>query len=151
VGGKSWDIVDYDPEGFRAAGGVTVDLMLGTRRLTGHGTFDRLAGVEDVWGTRFADVLRGDTRANDLDGWRGNDVLQGLAGPDTIFGGQGNDDLDGGTGDDSLAAGVGADYLDGGAGSDLLVGMGGVDRCVNGEDVHTCEVLTAAFQIAGQR
>lgn len=61
---------------------------------------DSIAGMENVTGTRWNDIILGDT---------GGNVLRGLAGDDALYGRDG---------DDTLEGGVGADHLDGGAGSD---------------------------------
>jgi Ca2+-binding RTX toxin-like protein len=48
-------------------------------------------GIENVWGTDFDDVLRGNARNNSLRGYQGDDVLEGRGGDDYLFGGQDND------------------------------------------------------------
>jgi len=59
---------------------------------------------------------------------------------------KGNDVIESGDAADDLWGRGGADDLDGGAGRDFIFGGTGQDRCVNGEDVFTCEVLTAALR-----
>src|SRR5262245_56308237 len=71
-----------------AGAGVTVDLGLGT--VTGEGS-DTVTGVEDVYGSRFADTIVGDDGSNDLFGGRGDDSIQGGDGGDLLFGEKGND------------------------------------------------------------
>ena len=58
-----------------------------------------LTNIQNLVGTAFDDVLRGDGGAN---------LLVGLAGNDTLEGRSGNDTLDGGSGDDLLIAGSGS-------------------------------------------
>jgi Ca2+-binding RTX toxin-like protein len=101
-GGTGDDTVDGGPGpdlvSFRYAGNpVRVNLPRGTA--TGEGT-DRLASVEDVIGSSFADVLTGDAATN---------VLSGEGGTDRIAGGPGIDRLDGGSGRDRVDGGVGRD------------------------------------------
>ena len=67
---------------------------LGRRQATGWGT-DRLAGIEAVIGSRFADVLIGDGGPNHLAGLKGNDRLSGSGGRDLLDGGPGRDVIDG--------------------------------------------------------
>jgi Ca2+-binding RTX toxin-like protein len=80
-------------------GGVEVDLAAGTATGDGEDTF---SGVEDVIGTAFGDVIRGD------------------AGPNVLFGGGGIDDL--------VGAGPG-DVAYGGAGKDRCRGVEGKNSC----------------------
>ncbi len=112
---------------------------------------DWLTNIENLVGSRFNDVLRGDADNNGLEGGNGNDVLRGLAGDDGLEGGAGNDELhggadndelagDGGTdtlngdgGDDELAGGAGNDILNGGNGDDDLAGGAGDDVLTGGE------------------
>ncbi|MGE3941982.1 MAG: hypothetical protein AB7H90_08785, partial [Alphaproteobacteria bacterium] len=70
---------------------------------------DLYAAVEGLYGSNFADDLRGDAGANTVWGGAGNDVLYGRAGNDTLNGGAGNDMLMGGLGRDSLTGGGGLD------------------------------------------
>ena len=77
VNGRSGrDIIVY----LLAEQGVTVDLSAGSSG--GQGS-DRLAGLESVVGTQYADELMGDAGYNYLLGMQGNDVLDGIAGDDT--------------------------------------------------------------------
>src|SRR5262249_34689611 len=71
-------------------------------------------GIENVFGSRFNDVIRGNSRDNMLAGAEGNDRLKGREGMDTLFGDQGDDDLFGDEGTDILRGGAGRDLLDGG-------------------------------------
>ncbi len=91
------------------------------------------------------------------------EVAYGGAGDDRIYGGNGDDHLNGGNGDDQLWGQNGDDHLEGGgeyvvrgfllfdrlmppnpdleiSGSDRLIGGNGVDGCVGGPVVQTCEI-----------
>ena len=94
----------------RSTAGVTVDLEAGTGK-GGHAEGDVLVSIEDLTGSAYADVLRGDDNANQLAGGDGDDEL---------WGGGGGDVLEGGAGDDLLEGGAGADRLDGGPGADRV-------------------------------
>ena len=102
----------------------------------GNAKGDKLKGVEDLWGSFFADRLKGDGKDNVLNGnfgndklygEGGNDLLIGEAGRDLLKGGQGADVLKGGYDDDKLFGGRGADVLEGGYGEDVLDGGRGKD------------------------
>ncbi len=69
-------------------GGVTVDLAAGSASGDGEDTF---TGIEDVVGTPFADVIRGDAGPNVLFGGGGIDDLVGVGAGDTAYGGTGKD------------------------------------------------------------
>jgi Ca2+-binding RTX toxin-like protein len=73
-----------------SASAVTVDLLAGTG-LGGDAQGDTLTGVEQVVGSAFNDVLRGDAGANTLWGLAGDDALTGRGGGDLLKGGAGND------------------------------------------------------------
>lgn len=64
--------------------GVSVDLAAGRAERDG---LDRLQGIEDVVGTAFADVIRGDGETNVLYGGGGFDDLQGVGPGDVARGG----------------------------------------------------------------
>jgi Ca2+-binding RTX toxin-like protein len=96
VGGDGFDAADYT----LSNAGVVVHLGDGTG--TGEGQ-DKLAGIEDVWGSTHADRLTGNQGDNHLYGWDGSDLIEGRSGDDLIVPGVGNDAVEGG---------VGADYVD---------------------------------------
>jgi Ca2+-binding RTX toxin-like protein len=81
--------------------GVHVDLATGVVSFGKHEI--QVAGVEDVAGTNYDDVLRGDSGDNFLDGWGGDDQLFGRDGDDTLQGYFGNDVVDGAAGTDLCA------------------------------------------------
>ena len=132
LGGAGADTVSY--AGSDEA--VTVDLGEGTVT-GGHAEGDVIAGVENVLGSNYGDVLGGDDGANRLSGGGGNDRLSGGGGDDMLEGGAGADRLLGGSGDDVLEGGAGADRLLGGGGDDVLEGGAGADQLFGdtGKDV----------------
>ena len=81
-----------------------MDLGAGTATNALGGT-DTLTSIEDVRGSRFDDVITGDSNDNRLDAGDGDDVIKGGAGDDRLEGGDGRDLLIGGSGDDLLIGG----------------------------------------------
>ena len=77
--------------------GVTANLAQG--RTEGEGS-DTIAGLEQVSGSLFRDVLIGDNASNVLDGKLGNDRLLGSGGDDFLGGANGRDEVNGGSGSD---------------------------------------------------
>lgn len=82
---------------------------------------DQFESIENIVGSAYDDVLRGDAGANTLSGSSGDDRLDGAAGNDVLNGGSGDDLLNGGDGDDTFEIGSGA-------GNDTIVGGAGFDR-----------------------
>jgi Ca2+-binding RTX toxin-like protein len=75
-----------------AAGGVVVSLLLqGTAQDTRGDGIDTLIGIENLGGSNFNDILRGDAGANRLEGGEGDDLLRGGAGNDDLQGRRGVD------------------------------------------------------------
>jgi Ca2+-binding RTX toxin-like protein len=113
---------------------------------------DRLVSIEDIDGSAFADVIKGGTDANVLQGLGGGDKIIGCDGNDTIWGEQNGattlpdltvpGDLHGdgacdccddeGTGDGSAA--VNDDALYGSDGADVIYGGLGMDLLDGGHD-----------------
>ncbi len=89
--------------------GVFVDLL--NRSSTSVG--GQVALIENVTGSRYDDVIRGDDQANVLNGYRGNDVILGLGGNDSLYGSYYDSSI--------LIGGAGADYIRGGRSDDLIV------------------------------
>jgi Ca2+-binding RTX toxin-like protein len=131
-GGKGFDTVDF----FFSRQGVTVDLGSGIAQ--GYGR-DRTSNVEDLDGSRFKDVLVGNSLANWIRGFGGNDIIVLGAGHDRGEGGNGKDRIRAGAGNDRIAGGPGRDALLGGRGRDRLSGGGGRDLCRDGERLIGCE------------
>lgn len=114
-----------------ATGGVTVSLSITTAQNTVNAGSDRLAGIEGLLGSDFADRLTGDGLGN---------VIKGAAGADTIGGLAGNDALYGEAGNDVLTGGAGTDVLYGGTGNDLFIFNApgeGVDQILDFDSVAT--------------
>ena len=103
---------------FDATAGVVADLANSAAN-TGYAAGDTYSLIEDLYGSRFGDSLRGDNGNNRLFGVNGNDGLFGRGGNDSLYGGNGNDVLAGGSGGDLLNGGAGFDrasYFDASAG-----------------------------------
>ncbi|WP_051213302.1 M10 family metallopeptidase [Rubritepida flocculans] len=105
IGGAGLDWASYIIET-----GAAVFVNLGTGATGGAAAGDSFSSIENLIGTRFADVLIGDAGVNEIHGAEGDDALFGGAGNDVLVGGDGNDFLDGGTGFDLLEGGAGFDY-----------------------------------------
>ncbi|MDB5526491.1 MAG: cadherin domain protein [Rhizobium sp.] len=98
IGGAGRDTASYA----YASRGLTASLA-GNGINTGDALGDAYSSIENLAGSRFADVLTGDDKANTLDGRGGNDII------------------DGGIGRDMLVAGLGTDSLTGDAGADRFI------------------------------
>jgi Tol biopolymer transport system component len=133
AGGAGRDVVSFAG----ATAPIEVDLARG--RATGQGQ-DSIADVEDADGGPRDDVLKGTSGPNRL---RGSSFRWLSSGDDTIIGRGGPDRLAGRDGRDVLRGGAGRDRLDGGKNptgrGDLLGGGRGIDRCLRGEHVRSCE------------
>jgi Ca2+-binding RTX toxin-like protein len=150
---------DVDTLDFSSLYGVTVDLSLTTLQIVNSDDDIRVqlsssTGIENVIGSNngYGDVIRGNSRNNEIRGLGGvdylygrggadklyggigNDYLYGEAGLDELFGEDGDDDLFGGSERDILRGGIGIDDLFGEAGNDDLYGEAGVDNLDGGAD-----------------
>lgn len=135
---------NLDTLGFGSFGGaIVVDISMTTPQVVRAGqltlTLSDGAGIDNVQGTAYDDVILGNTGGNSLMGnggkdylWGrgGNDWLDGGAGNDTLYGGDGNDTLLGKGGNDSLYGHAGDDTLNGNEGNDYLSGDEGDDAYV---------------------
>jgi hypothetical protein len=101
------DTLDYSDHFSQFGFGVEVNLSTETATLTGG-----VSHVENVEGSRFDDILIGNTDDNVLDGQDGDDFILGL---------QGDDTLTGSIGRDILVGGIGVDILDAGEDEDILI------------------------------
>lgn len=112
---------DLEPKGL---GPAHVDLAAGYARIVGGGRDSIALGtMEDVYGTSWGNVIRGDDRANVLHVgvYDGAARLIGRGGDDTLVGGQdGGVYFDGGDGDDLINLISGTNEVHGGAGTDEL-------------------------------
>nr|WP_242042047.1 calcium-binding protein [Alkalinema sp. FACHB-956] len=127
-GGEGDDLVDYgdapsgvivnidESRGYNSSQqtyfvpGFSFEISAGAAK-DGYGFSDVLKNLENIDGSKFADILIGNRFNNQIRGWDGNDILIGLAG---------DDDLQGQDGDDILLGGAGRDRLNGGAGFDIV-------------------------------
>jgi Ca2+-binding RTX toxin-like protein len=107
--------VDRFPTIVAPTGGVNVDLTkTGTLTINQNNLVLKIANataIEDVIGSPYADVIKGNGRTNHISGGGGNDML---------YAGTGRAILDGGANDDTLVTvgGSTSDQLTGGTGSD---------------------------------
>jgi Ca2+-binding RTX toxin-like protein len=113
IGGDGVDTVSYA----YAGSAVVIDLAAGTG-MFGAAQGDHYSGIENAFGSNFADDLNGSIGDNRLDGFGGDDELVGNGGNDLLVGGAGHDVLAGGRGSDTLVAGPGLDILIGNGGRD---------------------------------
>ena len=114
IGGAGVDTASYAD----AAGAVTVSLATGTGGL-GEAGGDTLDGIENLVGSAFDDVFKGDGEDNRLEGGAGDDILSGgLMGADSYIGGTGSDTA-------SYA------YAPSGVAISLMSGIGGRGEAVN--------------------
>lgn len=162
TGGAGIDAADY------SASGAGVSAVLGGTGSGGDAEGDILAGIENLVGSGFGDVLTGDGAANALSGGAGDDRLIGRGGADRLDGGAGIDvadfsasasavsaDLAAGTasGGVSLAAIEGLigsafdDALNGDAGSNLLVGGKGADMIDGRDGLDTADYAGSAAAV----
>ncbi|HEV8681055.1 MAG TPA: calcium-binding protein [Stellaceae bacterium] len=95
IGGAGIDTASY----LESAAGVNVSLTTGLG-FFGSAAGDTLAGIENLNGSNFGDILTGNALANTLNGFGGNDTLNGVSGNDLLIGGFGRDILTGGLGFD---------------------------------------------------
>ncbi|WP_442579103.1 calcium-binding protein [Mesorhizobium sp. ASY16-5R] len=101
-----------------ATAGV-VALLLSAAGNAGEAKGDKFISIENLTGSKFADVLKGTNSINSLIGGDGDDTVVGFGGDDHLFGQNGNDTLNGGVGADHFSGGLGTDrvtYQDASAG-----------------------------------
>jgi Ca2+-binding RTX toxin-like protein len=127
--GNEFGSSDHDTAAYRTSPeGVFVSLYANYYHAWGgDAEGDKLYSIENLWGSKFNDVLWGGDADNGLNGFEGNDILRGFYGADTIDGGDGNDELYGDYSNDWLNGGSGNDRLEGGIGGDTMYGGSGAD------------------------
>jgi|GEM_PF-1213983 len=78
--------------------GISLDIIWGVNNF-GEAMGDVLVNVENIWGSRFDDIIRGDDNVGgQIYGFEGNDILDGRGGNDVFYGGTGADIMTGGAG-----------------------------------------------------
>ena len=122
IGGAGTDTASY----LTAAAGVIADLAAPAFN-TGDARGDTYSSVENILGSTWGDVLRGNHLGNLIQGGDGDDALIGRQGADTLVGGDGFDALRGDGGNDVLRGGADDDLLIGGLGRDMLTGGADAD------------------------
>ena len=96
-GGAGTDTADYR----YSTAGVTVSLVTNTG-VGGDAQGDELAGIENLAGSEFDDVLTGNDGVNRIVGGMGADQMYGMGGNDMFDTGGGYDFVDGGAGIDTV-------------------------------------------------
>lgn len=159
-GGAGADRAQYSD----ASSGVTVDLQRPAKN-TGAAKGDKFTKIENLTGSEFDDILRGDGGGNRLDGAGGKDVLNGRKGRDVLLGGDGADKLFGDKGADRFIGGNGRDTLYAGVDlskdvfvyktkNDSRVGAKYRDKIVQfdpGEDYIDLTAIDANTRLAGKQ
>ncbi len=142
IGGNGIDVADHSS----ATSNTVLELGRSKAAKDGQGGADTLAGIENLKGGAFNDIMVGDNNANVLEGENGEDILYGSGGNDTLYGGDGDDWLRGGLGIDTLNGGAGTDTADystatGNVTAEILLGtasndgQGGADTLVSIENL----------------
>ena len=85
-GGTDIDTLKYD----QSDSGVNIDLTLSSAS-GGWATGDIISNFENITGSAYNDVLKGDSGVNIILGLAGNDFITGSVGADTLNGGDGYD------------------------------------------------------------
>ncbi|MBT9316459.1 choice-of-anchor L domain-containing protein [Leptothoe spongobia] len=131
-------------------GNVFIDLATGMA-FGGDAEGDRLISIEDVQGSIFDDILKGNNKRNRLGGLFGDDRLEGAGGRDELAGDEGDDILIGGPGADTLDGGgfrninPGSDwvsYIDSKAGVEVSLKTGkGSGGDAAGDDLYFAKIF----------
>jgi Ca2+-binding RTX toxin-like protein len=143
---SDWADYSYDA----ISNGITVDMTLagavGTEQVSndGHGGKDILVDIENIKGSKFKDIIKGDDSKNTILGGVENDTIYGNGGDDILDGESDNDTLFGGDGADTLLGGLGNDKLYGGDEGEWIDSY---DDSINGGD--GADTIYASFQADG--
>ena len=144
-GGDGKDRAQYSG----ATAAVLVDLANPAAN-QGEAAGDSYTSIENIFGSQYADELRGDSDRNVIWGWSGDDTIYGRAGDDHLEGSNGDDLLSGSTGNDYLDGGLGEDELFGGDGTDVLNGGDGADTLAGGDEADELSGGQGNDQLWGQ-
>lgn len=115
LGGAGIDVVNY------TLSDTAVRVNLKTGIASGQGA-DRISGVENVFGSAFADRITGDDGANFLAGNQGNDILNGGLGDDILIGFAGDDRMIGGPGIDLITYAFNPNGIDANLQTGIILG-----------------------------
>jgi Ca2+-binding RTX toxin-like protein len=125
-GGEGLDTVSFSDSAHAMYGDLGLDYAGDLEGVLGENDF--IANVENLEGSDYDDVLRGDGGANSLSGGAGSDQILARGGDDIVDGGDDDDFLRGEDGNDQVSGGDGNDYVHGGEGDDTIDGGEGSDR-----------------------
>jgi serralysin len=89
IGGPGVDTASY----MNASAGVRAELH-NPRKNSGEAAGDTYDSIENLTGSPFADMLKGDHGANVISGGGGNDTLVGMSGEDTFYFATASDGID---------------------------------------------------------
>src|SRR5262245_61761046 len=134
-GGTGIDSTSYGD----SSSAVNVDLGTG-QGTGGDAEGDVLISIENLHGSAYDDVLKGNGSANLFEGWTGDDIIRGGGGDDAIEGGYGADMIDGGGDIDT------ARYFDSREGVSVNLATGqGFGGSAEGDHLYSIENLQGSF------
>lgn len=85
-GGAGWDTLSYDDTFWDSSAYRGIVVNMGTHSLTDSwGATDTFSGIEEIEGSKFADVFNGGAGDDHFHGLRGNDTIKGGAGWDEVL------------------------------------------------------------------
>ena len=131
-GGLGIDTVDYA----FAGEGITADLAAGY----GGNGLDLLDSVENLSGSLFDDVLKGNNYSNTLYGNLGMDLIQALGGSDTIKGEGDGDRIEGGAGSDTVT------YAEAGSGVHAVISANNLSQ----DEIRRWEALSQRYDVLSE-
>lgn len=172
-GGSGFDTASYDSA--ESAVGVNFENWSAN---TGDAAGDLYSDIENLVGSRFSDILSGNTKPNYISAGAGNDTIVHSGGADTIYGGAGVDTLVfsgeisitislfhhssdqgmsafeieniiSGEGSDRISGDWGNNTIIGSGGNDTLSGYGGNDNLFGGSGEDLLWGLEGADTITG--